>query len=74
MRNGRREEEMIDDLFETMLLVMLCLAISTLLYIRNRWERRRREEEEKEGKAAGANASREYGGRGMGKGDVITNV
>ena len=47
---------MIDDLFETMLLVMLCLAISTLLYIRNRWERRRREEEEQRGRQQNQNA------------------
>lgn len=53
MRGARREargEPTDDELFETMLLVILCLAVSTLMYIRNRWyERRRREEEERRG-------------------------
>lgn len=51
VRKGRRgEEETGGDFTETMLLVAICLAVSTLLWIRGRWvERRRREQQEREG-------------------------
>lgn len=44
MRGGHRVEEDVDEFAETMLLVFLCIAVSTLLFIRGRWmERVRRE-------------------------------
>ena len=49
MRGQRyREEEDVDEFAETMLLVVLCLMVSILLYVRGRWvERLRREEEQR---------------------------
>ena len=45
-QNGE-DGEVEDELAETLLLVVLCLAVSVLLYIRNQWvERRRRENEQ----------------------------
>ena len=46
MRGGRRGEGGAeeDDFVETMLLVLLCLAVSFLIYLRNRWAERRRRE------------------------------
>jgi SEL1 protein len=47
LRGGNREEEDGDEFFETMILVVLCLIVSLLLYIRGRWvERLRREEQQ----------------------------
>ncbi|CAL1711319.1 unnamed protein product [Somion occarium] len=49
MRGGHRGEEEVDEFAETMLLVILCIAVSTLLFIRGRWvERMRREQEEQQ--------------------------
>lgn len=49
MRGGHRGEEDVDDFGETMLLLVLCIAVSTLLFIRGRWvERMRREQEEQQ--------------------------
>jgi len=46
LRGGHREDEQ-DEFFETMILVVLCLIVSLLLYIRGRWvERLRREEQQ----------------------------
>lgn len=45
MRGGLREEGEVDEFGETMLLVLLCLVISILLYIRTRIvERMRRDQ------------------------------
>ncbi|KAF8270495.1 hypothetical protein EI94DRAFT_775294 [Lactarius quietus] len=45
LRGGHRGEEEADEFVETMVLVVLCLIVSLLLYIRGRWvERLRREE------------------------------
>jgi len=47
LRGGNREEEDADEFVETMVLVVLCLVVSLLLYIRGRWvERLRREEQQ----------------------------
>lgn len=47
LRGGNREDEDGDEFAETMILVVLCLTVSLLLYIRGRWvERLRREEEQ----------------------------
>ncbi len=54
MRGQRyREDEEVDEFAETMLLVVLCLMVSILLYVRGRWvDRIRREEEERRRQAA----------------------
>ncbi|KAH9956533.1 hypothetical protein BC827DRAFT_1261800 [Russula dissimulans] len=45
LRGGHRGDEEADEFVETMVLVVLCLIVSLLLYIRGRWvERLRREE------------------------------
>ena len=50
-----REEEDVDEFAETMLLVVLCLMVSILLYVRGRWmDRIRREEEERRRQQGGA--------------------
>ena len=50
LRGGNREEEDGDEFVETMILVVLCLIVSLLLYIRGRWvERLRREEQQQRG-------------------------
>lgn len=47
LRGGHRGEEDGDEFVETMMLVVLCLVVSLLLYIRGRWvERLRREEQQ----------------------------
>jgi SEL1 protein len=47
LRGGHRGEEDTDEFVETMVLVVLCLIVSLLLYIRGRWvERLRREEQQ----------------------------
>lgn len=54
LRGGHRgndvadgDEEDRDEFFETMILMVLCLVVSLLLYIRGRWvERLRREEQQ----------------------------
>jgi SEL1 protein len=47
LRGGHRREENADEFVETMMLVVLCLIVSLLLYIRGRWvERLRREEQQ----------------------------
>lgn len=44
----REEDGEVDEFAETMLLVVLCLLVSVLLYVRGRWvDRLRREEEER---------------------------
>ncbi|EJF57566.1 HCP-like protein [Dichomitus squalens LYAD-421 SS1] len=49
-----REEEDVDEFAETMLLVVLCLMVSVLLYVRGRWvDRIRREEEERRRQGGG---------------------
>ncbi|TFK44877.1 hypothetical protein BDQ12DRAFT_40330 [Crucibulum laeve] len=51
MRGGAREEGEVDEFGETMLLVVLCLVISVLLYIRTRIvERMRRDQREQPGR------------------------
>ena len=56
MRGQRyREEDEVDEFAETMLLVVLCLMVSILLYVRGRWvDRLRREEEERRRQQGGA--------------------
>ena len=45
LRGGHRGDDEADEFVETMMLVVLCLIVSLLLYIRGRWvERLRREE------------------------------
>jgi SEL1 protein len=47
LRGGHRGEDDADEFVETMVLVVLCLIVSLLLYIRGRWvERLRREEQQ----------------------------
>ncbi|KAI0062446.1 HCP-like protein [Artomyces pyxidatus] len=47
LRGGHRGEEDADEFIETMMLVVLCLVVSLLLYIRGRWvERLRREDQQ----------------------------
>jgi SEL1 protein len=47
LRGGHRGEDEQDEFAETMILVVLCLIVSLLLYIRGRWvERLRREEQQ----------------------------
>lgn len=47
MRGGNRGDEDTDDFSETMLLVVLCVLVSGLLYLRRRWvERLQRDREE----------------------------
>jgi len=47
LRGGHHGEEDADEFVETMVLVVLCLIVSLLLYIRGRWvERLRREEQQ----------------------------
>lgn len=54
MRGQRyREDEEVDEFTETMLLVVLCLMVSILLYVRGRWVDRIRREEERRRQAAG---------------------
>ncbi|KAI0365575.1 HCP-like protein [Pilatotrama ljubarskyi] len=54
MRGNRyREEEDVDEFAETMLLVVLCLLVSVLLYVRGRWVERLRQEEEQRRQANG---------------------
>ncbi|KAI0827882.1 HCP-like protein [Trametes gibbosa] len=54
MRGNRyREEEDVDDFAETMLLVVLCVLVSVLLYVRGRWVERLRQEEEQRRQANG---------------------
>ncbi|GBE81290.1 HCP-like protein [Sparassis crispa] len=46
-RGRNREDEAVDEFTETMLLVVLCLIVSILLYIRGRWmDRTRREQQQ----------------------------
>ncbi|KAI0783062.1 HCP-like protein [Abortiporus biennis] len=48
-RGAHRGEEEVDEFAETMLLVVLCITVSTLLFIRGRWvERMRREEQQQQ--------------------------
>jgi len=48
-RGQHRDEEEVDDFAETMLLVVLCLVVSVLLYVRGRWmERMRRDEQQQQ--------------------------
>lgn len=50
MRGGNHDDMEIDELGETMVLVILCLVISVLLYIRTRIvERMRREQRDQQG-------------------------
>ncbi|KAI0753061.1 HCP-like protein [Daedaleopsis nitida] len=64
MRGHRyREEEDVDEFAETMLLVVLCLMVSTLLYVRGRWmERIRREEEERRRQQGGVQQPQQQNG------------
>lgn len=52
MRGGNREDVQIDDFGETILLVLLCLVISILLYIRTRIVERMRRDQRNQGQAA----------------------
>jgi SEL1 protein len=49
MRRDRRGEEDIDEFWETMLLVLLCLAVSVLLYVRTRMVERMRRDQRPQG-------------------------
>ncbi|KZT01467.1 HCP-like protein [Laetiporus sulphureus 93-53] len=57
-RGQNRGDEDVDEFLETMLLVVICLVVSILLYLRSRWvERLRREEQERlQRQAAGPRA------------------
>ncbi|KAF9451494.1 hypothetical protein P691DRAFT_807605 [Macrolepiota fuliginosa MF-IS2] len=60
LRNGRVEEggDGVDDFFETMMLVALCLLVSVLLYIRTRIvERMRREQQQQQQQDPPANGN-----------------
>ncbi|TCD60621.1 ERAD-associated protein [Steccherinum ochraceum] len=49
-RGGHRGDEDVDEFLETMLLVLLCIMVSTLLFIRGRWvERLRRADDQQQG-------------------------
>ncbi|KAM5533642.1 hypothetical protein V8D89_012690 [Ganoderma adspersum] len=74
MRGQRyREEEEVDEFAETMLLVVLCLMVSVLLYVRGRWvDRIRREEEERRRQAAGQQGQQQQNlGQGQGANGVF---
>ena len=59
----REGEEEVDEFAETMLLVVLCLVVSVLLYVRGRWvDRIRREEEERRRQLGEAGPPRQQGG------------
>ena len=48
LRGGNREEEDADEFVETMVLVVLCLIVSLLLYIRGRWVKQLGREEQQQ--------------------------
>lgn len=49
MRGGYRGEEEVDQFIETTVLMLLCVTVSVLLYVRRRWvERLRREEQQRQ--------------------------
>lgn len=55
VRGGYRGEEEVDQFIETMILVLLCVTVSVLLYVRGRWvERLRREEQQRQQEGNGA--------------------
>lgn len=63
---GNREEADLDEFGETMLLVLLCLVISVLLYVRTRIvERMRRDVREQEGQGAGGQNGAQNGDGGL---------
>ncbi|EMD33107.1 hypothetical protein CERSUDRAFT_76806 [Gelatoporia subvermispora B] len=65
-RRRRPDDEEVDEFAETMLLVVLCLMVSVLLYIRGRWvERMRREEQQRQQAAGGAPAPQPIVGDGL---------
>lgn len=62
MRGGNREDVEIDEFGETMLLVLLCVVISILLYIRTRIVERMRREQRNQGQAGEEQAPNGNGG------------
>ncbi|OCH89879.1 HCP-like protein [Obba rivulosa] len=65
-RRRRPDDEEVNEFAETMLLVVLCLMVSVLLYIRGRWvERMRREEQQRQQAAAGAALPQPQAGEGF---------
>lgn len=63
---GNRDDAEIDEFGETMLLVLLCLVISILLYIRTRIvERMRRDVREQEGQGANGQNAAQNGNGGL---------
>lgn len=65
IRGGNREDVAIDDFGETMLLVLLCLVISILLYIRTRIVERMRREQRNQGQGGDQQGQAPNGNRGV---------
>jgi len=66
LRGGRRGEEEDDEFAETMLLVLLCIAVSVLLYVRGRWaERLRREQAQEQQQGANVQPAAPQQGQGV---------
>lgn len=61
LRGGHRGEDEQDEFFETMILVVLCLIVSLLLYIRGRWVERLRREEQQQRRQLEQHEERENG-------------
>ena len=61
MRGGHRGEDEGDEFVETMMLVVLCLIVSLLLYIRGRWVERLRREERQQRQQQEAREERDDG-------------
>jgi SEL1 protein len=65
MRGGNRGTERVDEFGETMILVILCIAVSVLLYVRTRLVERIRREQD----AAPANGDVQQQEQGQPQGD-----
>jgi SEL1 protein len=61
LRGGHRGEDEQDEFAETMILVVLCLIVSLLLYIRGRWVERLRREEQQQRRQLEQREERENG-------------
>jgi SEL1 protein len=61
LRGGHRGEDEQDEFVETMILVVLCLIVSLLLYIRGRWVERLRREEQQQRRQLEQREERENG-------------
>lgn len=61
LRGGHRGNDEGDEFVETMMLVVLCLIVSLLLYIRGRWVERLRREEQQQGQRLEQREERDNG-------------